>query len=115
EEELWFTGTAPDGELGEYPQRPVEPHAIYAIQFIHFPPEDLPITAQKLYRVLRVEPETGEPENLKEFAEGSTDRYYRFTFLADTGERFTYAFHLDDPGVNYFTHKEIMSLAMKTV
>ena len=36
-------------------------------------------------------------------------------FIADNDERFTYTFHLDDPAVNYFTHREILSLAMKAV
>ena len=42
-------------------------------------------------------------------------RYYRFTFIADNDEKFNYSFHLDDPAVNYFTHREILSLAMKKV
>jgi len=36
-------------------------------------------------------------------------------FVADTDEKFTYSFHLDDPAVNYFTHREILKLAMRTV
>lgn len=115
EEETWFTGSAAEGEQETYPQRELDPSSIYAIQVIHYPPEDVPITAQRLYRVYRVEKETGEPSGIKEFIDGSEDRYYRFTFLADSGERITYTFHLDDPGVNYFTHREIVSLAMKSV
>lgn len=115
EEESWFTGTANETDFERYPQRPMDPRTIYAIQFIHYPPDDLPITAQKLYRVLKVEPEKEEPSNFKEFPEGSQDRYYRFTFVADNDEQFSYTFHLDDPGVNYFTHKEIVSLALRTL
>ena len=59
--------------------------------------------------------ETGSPSNIKEFGEGTENRYHRFTFIADNDERFTYTFHLDDPAVNYFTHREILSLAMKAV
>lgn len=114
EDETWFTGVAGEG-IQEYPQREIDPKAIYAIQFIHYPPDDLPISAHKLYRVLRVEDETGEPSNIKEFAEGTEARYHRFTFIADNDEKFTYTFHLDDPAVNYFTHREILSLAMKAV
>ncbi|HEX7706937.1 MAG TPA: hypothetical protein VF701_10820 [Thermoanaerobaculia bacterium] len=114
EEETWFTGTT--GEpVQEYPQREIDPKSIYAIQFIHFPPDDLPISAHKLYRVLRVEDVSGEPANIKEFGEGPASRYFRFTFIADNDERFTYTFHLDDPAVNYFTHREILSLAMRSV
>lgn len=112
EEEAWFTG-APVAPEDQYPQRDIEPKAIYAIQFIHYPPDDLPITAQKLYRVAEVEPAVADEPNLKEFSEGSADRYRRITFIADSGERFTWAFHLDDPGVNYFTHREIVSLALR--
>lgn len=115
EEESWFTGAANETDFDRFPQRNVEPKDIYAIQFIHYPPDDLPITAQKLYRVLKVEPESGEPVNVKEFPEGAEDRYFRFAFVADNGEKFTYTFHLDDPGVNYFTHKEIVSLALRTL
>jgi len=114
EDETWFTGVAGDA-LQEYPQREIDPKSIYAIQFIHYPPEDLPISAHKLYRVLKVEEETGEPEAIKEFGEGTDARYFRFTFIADNDERFTYTFHLDDPAVNFFTHREILSLAMKAV
>jgi hypothetical protein len=114
EEESWFTGVAGEG-LQDYPQREIDPKTIYAIQFIHYPPEDLPISAHKLYRVLKVEDEAGTPATIKEFGEGTENRYHRFTFIADNDERFTYTFHLDDPAVNYFTHREILSLAMKSV
>lgn len=114
EEESWFTGAAAEA-LQELPQREIDPKSIYAIQCIHFPPEDLPISAHKLYRVLKVETDDGVSESVKEFGEGKSDRYQRFTFVADTGEKFTYSFHLDDPAVNYFTHREILSLAMKPV
>ena len=114
EDETWFTGTAGEA-MQEYPQREIDPKSIYAIQFIHYPPDDLPISAHKLYRVLKVEEEKGTPESIKEFGEGTDARYFRFTFIADNDERFNYTFHLDDPAVNYFTHREILSLAMKSV
>jgi hypothetical protein len=116
EEETWFTGVAGEG-MQEYPQRDIEPKAIYAIQFIHYPPDDLPISAHKLYRVLKVEEAEQSPSgtSIKEFGEGSENRYYKFAFIADNDERFTYTFHLDDPAVNFFTHREILSLAMKSV
>ena len=114
EDESWFTGAA-EPEIERFPRREMDPKSIYAVQFIHYPPDDVPITAQKLYRVLRIdEPESGSV-NVKEFPEGSPDRYRRFTFVADNGERFTFSFHLDDPGVNFFTHREIISLAMHQV
>lgn len=115
EEESWFTGAGSEPDIQRYPQRAIDPKTIYAIQFIHFPPDDLPITAQKLYRVLAVEPAPLEEISAKEFGEGAHDRYQRFSFVADNGERFSYSFHLDDPGVNYFTHREIVSLAMTRV
>ena len=114
EDESWFTGVGAEG-VQEYPQREIEPKSIYAIQFIHYPPDDLPISAHKLYRVLKVEEESGNAANIKEFGEGIENRYHRFTFIADNDERFTYTFHLDDPAVNYFTHRAILSLAMKSV
>jgi hypothetical protein len=115
EEETWFTGVANDPQ--EYPQREVDPKSIYAIQFIHYPPDDLPISAHKLYRVLNVEAanNTDLTASMKEFPEGDETRYYRFAFVADNGEKFGYTFHLDDPAVNFFTHREIISLAMKSV
>jgi len=114
EEESWFTGVAGDA-MQDYPQREIDPKTIYAIQFIHYPPDDLPISAHKLYRVLKVEEDSAQASNVKEFGEGTESRYCRFTFIADNDERFTYTFHLDDPAVNYFTHREILSLAMKAV
>ena len=114
EDETWFTGVGADG-MQDYPQREIDPKSIYAIQFIHYPPDDLPISAHRLYRVLKVEEDNGQSTNVKEFAEGTESRYYRFTFIADNDERFTYTFHIDDPAVNYFTHREILSLAMKAV
>ena len=114
EDESWFTGVAAEGAQ-DFPQRDIDPKSIYAIQFIHYPPDDLPISAHKLYRVLKVEEETGQSGSVKEFGEGTEARYFRFTFIADNDERFTYTFHLDDPAVNYFTHREILSLAMKAV
>jgi hypothetical protein len=114
EEETWFTGVENDPQ--DYPQRDVDPKNIYAIQFIHYPPDDLPISAHKLYRVMKVEEDDSRAAtNIKEFAEGVETRYCRFTFVADNDERFSYTFHLDDPAVNFFTHREILSLAMKSV
>jgi hypothetical protein len=115
EDEPWFTGSSAEGEFEAFPRREIEPSSIYAIQFIHFPPDDLPITAQKLYRVVSVQPGETDSSNTKQFGEGSDDRYFRFTFVADNGEQFVYRFHLDDPGVNYFTHREIVSLALQAV
>src|SRR5688500_4363021 len=114
EDESWFTGVAGDAAQ-EYPQREIDPKSIYAIQFIHYPPDDLPISAHKLYRVLKVEEDTAGSTNVKEFGDGSDGRYFRFTFVADNDEKFTYSFHLDDPAVNYFTHREILKLAMRSV
>jgi len=114
EDEQWFTGPLDKGE--PFPVRDIEPKSIYAIQFIHFPPDDLPMSANRLYRVFRCEAaDASEATGIKEFPEGSPERYFRFSFLADSGERFSYVFHLDDPGVNFFTHREIVSLALKQV
>ena len=115
EEETWFTGATAEGASDQYPQREIDPKQIYAIQFIHYPPEDLPISAHKLYRVLKVEEDDGYSPTVKEFGDGSEHRYFRFTFIADNDDRFTYSFHLDDPAVNYFTHREILKLAMRAV
>jgi hypothetical protein len=114
EEESWFTGAAVDEQIEPVPEREIDPSTIYAIQFIHYPPDDLPLSAQKLYRVIRVEKTDGTTA-VKEFPDGAEDRYRRFTFIADNEEKFSYAFHLDDPAVNFFTHREILSLAMKRV
>lgn len=114
EDERWFTGT-PESGLEPYPRREISPESIYAIQFIHFPPEHLPITPNKLYRVLEVRASDPDSPEMKDLSEGAVERYRTFTFLADNGERFRYTFHLDDPGVNYFTHREIVSLALKPV
>ena len=116
EEETWFTGAGTESGDEEYPEREIEPGQIYAIQFIHYPPEDLPISAHKLYRVLKAEHDEKVPAAaIKEFGDGSEKRYYRFTFVADNDDKFTYSFHLDDPAVNYFTHREILRLAMRAV
>ena len=114
EEESWFTGVAGEG-MQDYPQREIDPKAIYAIQFIHYPPDDLPISAHRLYRVLKVEPDDGYSSSIKEFGDGTENRYFKFTFVADNEEKFTYTFHLDDPAVNFFTHREILKLAMRSV
>jgi len=115
EEETWFTGVTVEGMQEPYPEREVDPKSIYAIQFIHYPPEDLPISAHRLYRVLKVEPDDGYSSSIKEFGDGSETRYYKFTFIADNEEKFIYTFHLDDPAVNFFTHREILKLAMRSV
>jgi hypothetical protein len=115
EEETWFTGASTEGMADVYPEREVDPKSIYAIQCIHYPPEDLPISAHKLYRVLKVEPDDGYSSSIKEFGDGTENRYFKFTFIADNEEKFTYTFHLDDPAVNFFTHREILKLAMRSV
>ena len=115
EEETWFTGVTAEGLQEAFPEREIDPKSIYAIQFIHYPPEDLPISAHKLYRVLGVQPDDGYSSSIKEFADGAESRYFKFTFVADNEEKFTYTFHLDDPAVNFFTHREILKLAMRSV
>jgi hypothetical protein len=115
EEEIWFTGATAEGMQEPFPERDVDPKSIYAIQFIHYPPEDLPISAHRLYRVLKVEPDDGYSSKIKEFGDGGESRYFKFTFIADNEEKFTYTFHLDDPAVNFFTHREILKLAMRSV
>ncbi len=115
EAEAWFTGTGTEGAAEPFPQREIDPKQIYAIQFIHYPPDDLPISAHRLYRVLKVEEDDGTSSTVKEFGDGSESRYFKFTFIADNDERFSYSFHLDDPAVNYFTHREILKLAMRAV
>src|ERR1043165_5778801 len=54
------------GEPEQSPERDIDPKQIYAIQFIHSPPEDLPISAHKLYRVLKVEKDNAQGANVKE-------------------------------------------------
>ena len=115
EEESWFTGVSNDGIAEAFPERDIDPKSIYAIQFIHYPPEDLPISAHRLYRVLKVEPDDGYSSSIKEFGDGTETRYFKFTFIADNEEKFTYTFQLDDPAVNFFTHREILKLAMRSV
>jgi hypothetical protein len=115
EKETWFTGAGTEGGAEPFPQREIDPRQIYAIQFIHYPPNDLPISAHRLYRVLKVEDDDGQSATVKEFSDGSENRYFKFTFIADNDERFSYSFHLDDPAVNYFTHREILKLAMRAV
>jgi hypothetical protein len=115
EDETWFTGASTEGMAETYPEREVDPKSIYAIQCIHYPPDDLPISAHRLYRVLKVEPDDGYSSSIKEFGDGTENRYFKFTFVADNEEKFTYTFHLDDPAVNFFTHREILKLAMRSV
>ena len=47
--------------------------------------------------MIKVEQDDGYSASVKEFG-GSENRYFRFTFVADNDEKFTYSFHLDDPG-----------------
>lgn len=115
EEESWFTGEATPEGLDSLPLREIEAESIHVIQFVHFPPEDLPITANRLYRVVEVEKVETLDETSKELPGADSDRYYRFTFQADGNQKFSYVFHLDDPGVNFFTHREIMALALKSI
>src|SRR6266446_10356061 len=77
EEESWFTGAGAEA-AEDFPQREIDPKQIYAIQFIHYPPDDLPISAHKLYRVLKVEDDDGYSPSVKEFGDGSETRYYKF-------------------------------------
>ena len=65
--------------------------------------------------MLKVEPDDGYSSSIKEFGDGTENRYFKFTFIADNEEKFTYTFHLDDPAVNFFTHREILKLAMRSV
>lgn len=112
EEESWFTGSGDDAE--PYPERELAAENVFAIQILQYPPEDLPITPHRIYRVVSTERTPEGATNVKEFPEGSPERAYSFTFRADLGQMFTWGFHLDDPAVNFFTHREIMALVMKS-
>lgn len=111
EEESWFTGT-PDTE--PYPQREIEAEDVFAIQVLQYPPDVLPITPHRIYRVISATQTAEDAENVKDFSEGNPERYYTFSFRSDAGQVFSYGFHLDDPAVNFFTHREIMALVMKS-
>lgn len=114
EDEEWFTEEGSPVE--PLPRRDVEPEAIHALQVLHYPPEDVPLNVGALYRVTGVEKGEIADEGVKEVpGEKESDRYYRFTVVAEGGEKVTLTFHLDDPGLNFFTHREIMALALKTV
>ncbi len=115
EEESWFTGETSPENFEPFTRRELDPHSIHVIQFVHFPPEDLPITANRLYRVTEVEKAEAPDETSKELPGADTERYFRFTFQADGNQKFSYVFHLDDPGVNFFTHREIMALALRSI
>lgn len=111
EDETWFTGPPEGGE--PYPQRDVAAEQVFAVQVLQYPPDALPITPHRIYRVISVTPTPEEAQNVKDFPEGNPERYCMFTFRSDTGQIFSYGFHLDDPAVNFFTHREIMALVMK--
>lgn len=114
EEEEWFTeeGTP----IEPLPRRDIEPEEIHALQILHFPPEDIPIEPNRLYLVTAHAPGSRSDDGCKEIP-GETDsaRYVRFTVALEGGERYAHTFHLDDPGINFFTHREIMALALKPV
>lgn len=112
EEESWFTGPGEGGE--PYPERSIVAENVFAIQILQYPPEGVPITPHRIYRVFSVTRTPDEAQNVKDFPEGNPDRYYDFSFRSDTGQTFSYGFHLDDPTVNFFTHREIMALVMKS-
>jgi hypothetical protein len=112
EEESWFTGPGDGAE--PYPEREIAAENVFAIQILQYPPEGLPITPHRIYRVTSATPTPEDAKNVKDFPEGNPERYCTFTFRADTGQTFSYGFHLDDPAVNFFTHREIMALVMKT-
>ena len=114
EEESWFTDEDVAGVIEPYPLREVEPQSIHALQLIHFPPEDHPLTVNKLYRVTSVRPGSESDEAIKELPGADASRYYIFRFMGDEGS-LEFTFHLDDPGVNFFTHREIMALALKSI
>jgi len=77
EEETWFTGASAEGLPEGYPEREIDPKSIYAIQFIHYPPDDLPISAHRLYRVIKVESDDGFSSTIKEFGDGGESRTRR--------------------------------------
>jgi hypothetical protein len=110
EDESWFTGAPED--LEPYPPRDIEPSQVFAFQTLQYPPEGLAITPHRLYRVTGFEPAPEDDLNVKDFPEGDPKRYYLFRFRNDGGQAVVYGFHLDDPGMNFFTHKEVMSLVM---
>jgi hypothetical protein len=111
EEETWFTGSPEGGE--SFPERDVNAESVFAIQVLQYPPEGLPITPHRIYRVTSVTRSPDDAQNVKDFPEGAPERYFTFTFRSDAGQSFSYGFHLDDPAVNFFTHREIMALVMK--
>jgi hypothetical protein len=112
EEETWFTGSPDDAE--PYPEREIVAENVFAIQVLQHPPDVLPVTPHRIYRVTSVARTPEEAQNVKDFPEGDPERYYTFTFRSDAGQSFAYGFHLDDPTVNFFTHREIMALVMKS-
>lgn len=115
EDESWFTDEDTTGSFEPYPQREIDPANVHALQIIHFPPEDYPLSANRLYRVIDVGPGDPNDDRCKELPGGDPSRYFKFRFTGDEGEPTEFTFHLDDPGLNFFTHREIMGLALKSI
>lgn len=87
----------------EPPPREVSAEEVFALQFVQFPPPELPLSAHRLYRVRSAE------------ALPSTDsgsRRFRFVVVGDTRRPVTIDLHLDDPGVNFFNSKELMRVVL---
>lgn len=122
----WFEkledGDDEDGEFDALPRRDLEAGQIYALQFVQFPPPELPLTVNRIYRVRQVAaaasdgptPVSPEAEDAghKPFEAGGDSRRFRFEFVGDTRRILSLVLHLDDPGVNFFTKKELVRVVL---
>ncbi len=110
----FFEPEYPAGEEEPWPQRDIPPNSIRAVQFID-DPAGFPVNCGELNRVITVHPLTTVDLPTKEFFSGEQDRYFAFTILANGDEPFTCLLHLDDPGLNFFTHRQIAKVAKSNV
>ncbi len=119
----WFerldTAEEGDDDFEDLPKRNLEAGQVYALQFVQFPPPELPLTVNRIYRVRSMDPtgeevpipDSGEVVDFKPF-EGRESRRFRFEFLGDTKRPVSLVLHLDDPGVNFFTKKDLMKVVI---
>jgi len=118
ESDKWFAWSeSEEADSGSVRRRPISPQDIFAVQLVGSIPHRIPITPDRIYRVVRVEAASMDYDDYvkdertwRKFFHGDPKRCVRVLILDDEGEGLELILNMDDPDVIIFKKQDIEEL-----
>ncbi len=118
EADEWFSKAESEAaEIGAFRRRAVHASEIFAVQVVGNTPHGMPITRDRIYRVVSVEAcspdfddDVRDEKTWRKFFHGDSERYVNVLILDDDGEDLELVLNMDDPDVILFKKRDIEDL-----